>query len=392
MKIGLSTSAIDRGRTGEGQYVLGLVRALLLESERHEFVLFVLEEDRPLFDFAESAMRMVVVDEAHRPPLKNFLWHQLTLPRLAAEYGLDVLHVPSHRRMLWPHPCPLVATIHDLGEFRRGGPRRWPDRRGLVRRLARRQDEIVAVSRATATDIAQLLDVPIPRVTVIHNGIDHQRFTPADREHAATLIARQYGVPPPFFLYVAPLEHPAKNHIRLISAFNVFKTITPAPWQLVLVGADAYGAETVHQAVRRSPYAQDIHCPGFAPAHELPNWYRAASVFVYPTLFEGFGLPPLEAMACGCPVLASAAGGVAEVCADAALYADAKDVVALQRELTRLAFEPELRGQLRAAGLRRAQAFEWSKTAAATVDVYTRAARPLHAPILAPPVLARPLP
>jgi glycosyltransferase involved in cell wall biosynthesis len=215
---------------------------------------------------------------------------------------------------------------------------------------------------------------------VIHNGVDHQRFTPADRESAATLIARRYGVPPPFFLCVAPLEYPAKNHIRLISAFNVFKTITPSPWRLVLVGADGYGAEVLHQAVRCSPYAQDIHCPGFAPADELPNWYRAASVFVYPTLFEGFGLPPLEAMACGCPVLASAAGGVAEVCTDAAIYADAKDVVALQRELTRLAFDPELRRRLREAGLRRAQAFEWSKTAAATVEVYARAARQLACP------------
>lgn len=392
MRIGLSTATLDRGRSGEGQYLLELLRALLPETKNHEFVLFVLEADRPLLEFAAGAMRFVLVSEAHRPALKNFLWHQLTLPSLATQLALDVLHIPSHRRLLWPHPCPLVATVHDLGEFRTDGPRRWPDRQALVRRLTQRQDEIVAVSQATADDLTRLLGISPHRVTVIHNGIDHQRFAPGDREAAAAFIGRRYGVPPPFFLCVAPLEAPAKNHIRLISAFNVFKTITPSPWQLVLVGADSHGAETIHQTVRRSPYAQDIHCPGFVPADELPRWYCAASVFVYPTLFEGFGLPVLEAMACGCPVLASAVGGIVEISDGAALLADPRDVAGFQRELARIAFDAELRGQLRERGLQQAKKFNWRTTAAATLDIYSRAAQQLHASVLTPPVLARPIP
>jgi len=372
MRIGLSTATLDRGRSGEGQYVLELVRALLPETKQHEFVLFVLEADRPLLEFAARAMRFVTVSEVHRPPLKNFLWHQLTLPHLASELALDVLHVPSHRRLLWPRPCPLVATVHDLGEFRTGGPRRWPDRQALIRRLTQRQDEIVAVSRATADDLTRLLGVPPGRVTVVHNGIDHQRFTPADREVAAAYISRRYGVPPPFFLSVAPLEHPTKNHIRLVSAFNLFKTITPSPWQLLLVGADGHGADVVHQAVQRSPYAQDIHCLGFVAESDLPHWYRAATAFVHPALFEGFGLPVLEAMACGAPVIASAAPSISE---HVARIVAATDVADLAKTIVELLRDEQMRNSLSARGLKHVEGFSWQRTARMTLEVYQQALR-----------------
>src|SRR4051812_41531562 len=166
MRIGLSTSVIQRGRSGVGQYVLSLVRALLTSAERHEFVLFVLEDDLPLFEFARSAMRIVPVAEHYRPAVKNIAWHQTVLPRLARELRLDVLHVPSYRRMLWPRPCALVATIHDLAPFRL--PKKYDALRMfygrvVVRHLAQRQDEVVAVSHATARDIGQFFRVPANR-------------------------------------------------------------------------------------------------------------------------------------------------------------------------------------------------------------------------------------
>jgi glycosyltransferase involved in cell wall biosynthesis len=387
MRIGLSTSVIQRGKSGVGAYVLALVRALLPHAHHHEFTLFVLEEDLPLFDFAHDAMRIVPVSEEHRPPVKNILWHQVELPRLAKRHLLDVLHVPSYRRMLWRHPCALVATIHDLAPFH--VPKKYDWARMLygrvgVRYLAWRQDEIVAVSRATAADITRFFGIPARRITVIHNGLDHARFNPAGRAEAGALIAQKHGLHPPFFLYVARLEHPAKNHARLIAAFNQFKTETPSPWQLVLAGADWHGAEVIHDLVRRSPFAQDIKCTGFVANAELPTWYRAASVFVYPSLFEGFGLPPLEAMACATPVLASVDGAIGEVCGDAAAVANPKDVADLKRQMARLALDGALRERLRVAGLARARQFDWRFTAAETLNVYARAAAKAKAPVLAP--------
>lgn len=388
MRIGITTSVIQRGKSGVGQYVLALVRALLTSAPRYEFTLFVLEDDVPLFDFVGERMQIVTVPERYRPPLSNIAWHQFVLPQRVRELGLDVLHVPSYRRMLWSRPCALVATIHDLAPFRLPGKydvARMLYGRVAVRRLAHRQHEIVAVSRETATDIQRFFRIPAARLNVISNGLNHERFTPTGREEAAAWVAQQHGLRPPFFLYVARLEHPAKNHARLLAAFDRFKTEAPSPWQLVLCGSDWHGAEVIHERVRRSPFAADIHTPGFVPDADLANWYRAASVFVYPSLFEGFGLPPLEAMACGCPVLASAIGAVAEVCGDAALLANPEDSDDLTRQLRRVAEDAALRERLRAAGLKRAREFDWHNTATAMLGVYERAASEQRQPVLKQP-------
>ena len=377
MKIGLSTSVIQRGHSGVGQYVLSLVRALLPAATAHEFTLFVLEEDRPLFEFAAGAMRIEPVAERHRPPVKNILWHQTALPRLVRRAALDVLHIPSYRRMLWSRPCALVATIHDLAPFHLAGKYDWARMfygRVIARRLARRQDAIVAVSQLTARDIETFFHVPNGRVTVVPNGLDHAQFRPESRSLARDAFCARRGVTRPFFLYVARLEHPAKNHARLIAAFNAFKAATGAPWQLALAGSDWHGAEVIHALIRASPFARDIVALGFVPSADLPDWYRSASVFVFPSLFEGFGLPPIEAMACGCPVLSSTRGALAETVGDAAGRLEPDDVAQIQAQLARVAIDTGWREQLRTAGLVRARGFNWQATAVATLSVYARAA------------------
>src|SRR5579872_4651082 len=149
MRIGLSGSVVQRGKTGIGQYLFALIRALGPYAGRHAFTLFVLEEDIPLFAFAPGEMEIVPVPERFRPPVKNILWHQTTLPGLARQRQLDVLHVPSYRRLLWPKPCALVATIHDLAPFRIAKKYDWKRMfygRVVARRLARRQDRVIAIS------------------------------------------------------------------------------------------------------------------------------------------------------------------------------------------------------------------------------------------------------
>jgi glycosyltransferase involved in cell wall biosynthesis len=376
VKIGLSTSVIQRGKSGVGQYVLSLVRALLPVAGEHEFSLFVLEDDLPLFAFAAGKMRIETVAERHRPAVKNILWHQTQLPRLVRKLGLEVLHVPSYRRMLWQKPCALVATIHDLAPFHLAGKYDWARMfygRVIARQLAQRQDEIIAVSRLTADDIGTFFRASSDRVTVIQNGLDHDRFRPGSQSAARAVVCAPRTMSGPFFLYVARLEHPAKNHVRLFAAFNAFKAATRSPWQLVLAGSDWHGAETIHAEIKTSPFAHDIHRLGFVSSGDLPEWYRAADAFVFPSLFEGFGLPPIEAMACGCPVLTSMRGALAETVGDAAGTLEPTDVLQMQAQLTRLANDAPWREQLRSDGLRRAQAFNWNTNATATLGVYARA-------------------
>ena len=376
MRVGLSTSVIQRGKTGVAQYVFALVRSLLAWAGEHQFTLFVLEEDLPLFNFANPQMNVVRVPEKFRPPVKNILWHQHWLPPLIREHQLEVLHVPSYRRLLWPHPCALVATIHDLAPFHVTGKYdrlRMFYGRVVARQLARRQDEIIAISHNTARDLEIHFELSRERITVIPNGLNHDEYCPGNPFEARQVVSKRYQVRSPFFLYVARLEHPGKNHLRLIEAFNQFRSDTKLPWQLLLAGSDWHGAEAIHAAIRRSPFAGDIVTPGFVPAKDLPNLYRAADAFVYPSLYEGFGLPPLEAMACGCPVLCSTRGALGEVIGDAALTVDPENIAELKAQLAKLAGDAALRKRLQTAGIKQARHFDWHTTAVGTLNVYDRA-------------------
>lgn len=373
MRIGISTSVIQRGKTGVGQYVFALLRALLPHTEKNHFQLFVLEEDTPLFDFLNERMEIVRVPELYRPAIKNILWHQTRLPHLARQNQLDLLHIPSYRRMLWTRPCATVATIHDLAPFRVPQKYDWKRMiygRVIAKQLAGRQDKIIAISENTARDIRTFFQVPGERIHVVHNGLEHERFRLGNSAEARSRALERFGLAKPFFLYTARLEHPGKNHVRLIEAFARFKNETQSDWQLALAGSDWHGAETIHAAIANSSAKSDIKCLGFVSDADLPDLYRAARVFVYPSLYEGFGMPPLEAMACGCPVISSPRGSLAEVLGDAAAIVDPEDVSALANSMSLLASSPEIRERFLRAGLAQAKKFDWSRTAAETLKVY----------------------
>ncbi len=292
-------------------------------------------------------------------------------------FPLNVLHVPSYRRLLWPRPCALVCTIHDLAPFHLAGKYDWKRMfygRVVARRLARRQDRVIAISQNTARDIRKFFGIQPERISVVLNGIEHDRFFPGSREQARCTVSETFGLHRPFFLYVARLEHPAKNHLRLISAFEKFKEESRSDWSLVFGGSDWHGAEVIHAAIRKSRFASDIRSLGFVPDSRLPDLYRAAEVFVYPSLYEGFGLPPIEAMACGCPVISSTRGSLGEVVGDAAALVEPEEITAITKMLLQVAEQEGIRSNLRAAGLQQAKKFDWNLTAEATMKVYESAA------------------
>jgi glycosyltransferase involved in cell wall biosynthesis len=376
MKIGISTTMIQRGKSGVAQYVFALLRALLSENKENQFYLFVLQEDLPLFDFAKDRAEFIVVPEGCRSAVKNILWHQIRLPALARRIGLDVLHVPSYRRLLWRKPCALVATIHDLAPFHISGkydPARMFYGKVVVRRLARRQDEIIAISTNTASDIERFFGIPRARQQLVLNGIDHARFCPENSVAAKAETKARWNLAAPFFLYVSRLEHPAKNHIRLIEAFARFKARTASSWQLVFGGSDWHGAQEIHAAAQTSPVQADIRFLGFVADADLPALYRAANVFVYPSLFEGFGFPPIEAMACGCPVISSTRGSLGEIVAQAAALVEPENVDDIEQQLERLATDELYRAQLITAGFKNALRFDWRANAQAVLGVYRAA-------------------
>jgi glycosyltransferase involved in cell wall biosynthesis len=373
MRIAISTSVIQRGQSGVGQYVLALTKALLRYTANHQFFLFVLKDDVPLFDFAAGWMRIIPVEEKWRSPIKNIIWHHTVLPGLLKKYNLDVLHVPSYRRMISKAPCALVATIHDLAPFHMRGKydlARTLYGKHVAKRFALKQNAILAVSTNTAEDIEHFFGIPVTDQQVILNGLDHSRFNPGHREFAAYDAANHWQLDRPYFLYVSRLEHPAKNHVRLIEAFNQFKQLTGLPHILALGGADWHGSEFIRATAQASPYAQDIRFLGFIPDASLPNLYRAAAAMVYPSLFEGFGMPPVEAMACGCPVISSTKGSLGEVVRSAALTIDPEKIESIRDALYFVTSSESFRNRLIELGYANVKRFSWDLNAEQVMRAY----------------------
>jgi glycosyltransferase involved in cell wall biosynthesis len=374
MKIGLTATMIQGGRSGVAQYVFSLVRELTRAAEV-DLYLFVLENELHHFDFAKNKCTLISVPVAAAPAVKNILWHQFVLPRLAGQLKLDLLHVPSYRRLVFRAPCPTLGTIHDLAPFHvkeKYDLARMFYGRVVVKALARAQKEIIAVSHCTARDIEKFFGLSQSCLHVIHNGIDHERFCPGDGESAKGWIAEKHQIAAPYFLFVSRLEHPGKNHVRLIEAFEIFKKATGSHWQLALGGGDWHGCEAIKSAAACSPFASDIRFLGFVSEADLPNLYRAAKCMVYPSLFEGFGLPPIEAMACGTPVISSTRGALQEVVGEAALIIDPEDANDIARALISIATDPEVSASLSARGLSNAARFHWPRTAAQVTELYRK--------------------
>ena len=246
-----------------------------------------------------------------------------------------------------------VVTFHDLFvltaeysslEFRR----RFAQQ---ARHAAAAADTIIAVSEFTAGQVRDLLGVPAARVQVVHHGV----HLPAPATQPRVKMVLHVGA-----------VQTRKNLVRLVTAFEA----VPDDWRLVLLGGPGYGADTVASAIAKSPARQRITVTGYVEAAALPSWYARASVFAFPSLDEGFGMPVLEAMAAGVPVIASNRGALPEVCGDAALLVDAFDTTALAQNLQLLCCDADYRATMAARGLLRAAQFPWSQAVARTHSVY----------------------
>jgi glycosyltransferase involved in cell wall biosynthesis len=306
-------------------------------------------------------------------PLARIVWEQTALPLALARMDADLVHGLVNVLPL-ATSTPGVVTVHDLSFVRM--PERFPAaKRFYLTRLCawsvRRARRVIAVSRQTANDLVRFFAVDAHKVDVVYNGVA-DRFTPNDASIASFRSA--HGLPERFLLYLGTLE-PRKNLERLINAYATWRA-QAAPGNrdiaLVLAGAQGWFYETIYQQVQSLGLADMVHFPGYVPAADLPDWYRAALAFVYPSLFEGFGMPVLEAMACGAPVLCSRAPGIEEVAQDAALTFAPEETADLVRALSAIVEDESLRADLRRRGPVHAAQFSWDRCAAETVDVYRR--------------------
>jgi glycosyltransferase involved in cell wall biosynthesis len=291
--------------------------------------------------------------------------------RPARGLGLDVVHAPLTIPVPGIAGVPLVVTLHDVAHHE--VPESFSAAERAFRRVAydapaRRAALVITDSEHARGEIAARLGIAAERIVAIHHGIDHERFSPAldgrDDERLAPL-----GLPERFVVYPANLwAH--KNHERLLEGLAASGCVDLA---LVLTGQRGARWRGLQELAARLGVAGRVRHLGYLPAATMPALYRRAAGLVFPSLFEGFGAPPLEAMACGCPVAASGAGTVAEITGDAALRFDARDPAAIGAALLRLAGDADLRARLHAAGPARAAGFTWAQTARRHAAAYDRA-------------------
>jgi len=291
---------------------------------------------------------------------------------------LDVLFLPAaNRRVPACAPCPMVGTVHDYSSIHMESKydlARYTYITRVLPFLARRLTRVIAVSESTRCDVTNYAHVPRERVDVVMHGVDGAVYHPRDAAQTRARVSEMFGVKAPYLLYISRLEHPGKNHVRLIEAFVRLKYREDAPHRLVLVGSDWSRAAEVHAAATQSPAARDIVFTGFAPGDELPYLYAGADAFVFPSLYEGFGMPILEALACGVPVVCANNSSLPEVAGDAAILFDPYSVEEMANAMARLIRDSALRDDLVRKGLARAAGFTWAATARQTLAVLHEAA------------------
>ena len=378
MRIGITTFGADGNRSGIGQYIINLLAGLAEVGPRESCEVLAHRSERDVFAGPGTPFAVRTVSDRVRQPLLNVAWHQVALPAWCARRKYDVLFLPAaNRRVPFKVPCPTVGTVHDFSALHVAGKYDAARTAYITRvlpRLVRGLTRVVTVSESSKHDIVRYAGVPEERVHVIHSAADARAFVPGDREASRRRMAAAHGIDGPYVLYVARIEHPGKNHVRLIEAFERAKSAASLPHKLVLAGSDWSGADEVHRAARASRVVRDIVFTGYVPGADLPDLYRGADLAVCPSLYEGFGMPVLEAMACGTAVACSNVSSLPEVAGDAAALFDPFDVDEMANTMRRILAAPAQRASLEARGLARNRLFSWRTSAARTLEVLRMAA------------------
>jgi glycosyltransferase involved in cell wall biosynthesis len=307
----------------------------------------------------------VVITEASMYSLRE----QLEIARAAR--GADLLHVPHYNAPLLYHGSMLVSihdVIHITDPVYRRGVRAWLYARPVLNLVARRADHIVTVSEYSKAQIVEQLGVPSSKVTAIYNGV-HSQFCCADRNEAFAAVSTALGLTTPYILYVGNLK-PHKNVSTLLRAFALLRKRKGIPQELLIIGDDARWGRARREECSRLGINDTTHFVPEVAQKLLPKIYAAADLLVMPSTIEGFGLPVLEAMACGTPVACSRAASLPEVGGDAVLYFDAARTEELASVIERVVNSSELQEKLRAKGLERAKRFTWEDSARKHVELY----------------------
>ena len=373
MRVAIDATSIPPTPAGAGVYAIELVHALMRHDDRSDgYAVFTRGN---WFDATAGGRKNWRVEHVTATSRQaRTMWEQLHLPGELSRLGIDVLHSTHHTLPLRGVRAARVVTIHDVTFLRI--PERYPPARRLYMqastKLATRvADAIIVPSRTVGDDVAHLLGVKPARITVVYEAAGEDYIPVVSRDQAAATAAR-HGMKSPYVLSVGSLE-PGKNRGRLIRAMRELRD-DGIDYALLVVGQRAWKYEDDFALVRELGMDDRVVFAGYVPRADMPALYNAAAAFALPALYEGFGLPVIEAMACGAPVLTSNVSATAEVAGEAALLVDPHSVRDISDGLRRILTDDVLRARLARDGRARAAQFSWDRAAEETRNVYLQAA------------------
>jgi glycosyltransferase involved in cell wall biosynthesis len=367
----LSFSASYR-QAGISRLIHATIQGLQAVDEQNEYVVYAGDRRVPDGFVRNKRWRIAVPPlPTRRRPLR-ILWEQAVLPWSVLRDRADLLHALAFVSPL-VCPRPQVVTVYDLSfllypaVFNRLN--RWY-LSAMTPVSVRRARRVIAISESTKRDLVRLAGVAAERVDVVYPALE-PGIRRIEDSQALAAFRRRHDLPEHFILFVGTLE-PRKNVAALVQAYSLLRR-RGIDHALVLAGSKGWRYEEIFAAIEASGVAQDIVLPGYVARDELPLWYSAADVFAYPSLYEGFGLPVLEAMACGAPVITTNVSSLPEVAGDAGLLVDPADVAGLADAIAHVLGSQAVRGDMRAKGMQRAALFTLERMARATCAVYSRA-------------------
>ncbi|MFZ5494500.1 MAG: glycosyltransferase family 4 protein [Verrucomicrobiota bacterium] len=378
LRIGMDVRLLAK-RRGIGNYVHNLLEAVAASDTRHRFVLYGDHEELRAVAPADDRFEVRIMSPKIYP-----VWEQLALPVQAGRDGVDLLHCPANAGPLWmPRDVGLVLTVHDVmymlpesqlpvspSLYQRLG-------RAYLRRVVpsavRHARAVLTISRYSRSDICRHLGVKAETVDVIHEAAG-RTFRPLANDEAEARL-RGFGLRRSFFVTLGAID-PRKNTLFTIEAFARLVAQGEQEHDLVIVGLAPKAREHFAQHLRARNLGPRVHLLGFVTEEELTALYGRATAILYPSLYEGFGIPILEGMACGTPVVGSVHASIPEIAGDAALLIDTVEPEMLTAAMARILGDVGLRRELIARGRKRAAEFSWDKLAKETLAVYERVSRP----------------
>jgi glycosyltransferase involved in cell wall biosynthesis len=368
MRVGIITDYVDEKAGGFRTYIKELVNCLKYIDHSTEYILI---HHTKVDDDIYKENEDIVVPFKYRI-LRRELRKVFTLPIMLEKYGFDLIHETGHFGPFFiGAKFKKVLTVHDIAVLK------YPETRKMEHiikwrfafpLILKNTDKIIAVSKNTKMDLIRYFNIPQEKIKVVYNGVS-KRMKVIDEADILNRIRDKYNLPQKFILCVSTLE-PRKNIPMLIKAYYRLKKSRYLTHKLILVGSKGWKYSNIFEAIKQLNLGRDVIFTGYVPDEDLPAIYNMADLFVYPSLYEGFGLPPLEAMACGTPVITSNTSSLPEVIGDAGIMIDPYYCDALTKAIYEVLTNEGLREDMTKKGFERARSFTWINTAKETLKVY----------------------